>query len=250
MARLSGKTALVTGAGSGIGRAVALAFAREGANVIVSDLDEKGGLDTVEQIKKLKGNAGFVKADVASPEDNRHIVDEAIRMFGTLHIACNNAGIGGPIAPTAEYPLEGWKKVIDINLSGVFFGMRYQIPAMLKSGGGSIINIASILGAVGTANSPAYVAAKHGVVGLTKSTALEYATQNIRVNAVGPGYILTPLLTKNLTDDVLEVVKGLHPLKRLGNVEEVAALIVFLSSDEASFITGSYYPVDGGYLAQ
>jgi NAD(P)-dependent dehydrogenase (short-subunit alcohol dehydrogenase family) len=177
-------------------------------------------------------------------------VEESIKTYGTLDIACNNAGIGGPIAPTGEYPIDGWNKVINTNLSGVFYGMHYQIPAMLKKGGGVIVNMASILGTVGTANSPAYVAAKHGVVGLTKSTALEYAQRNIRVNSVGPGYIMTPLLTNNLSDEVLKYVETLHPVKRLGKPEEVAELVLFLSSDKSSFITGSYYPVDGGYLAQ
>jgi NAD(P)-dependent dehydrogenase (short-subunit alcohol dehydrogenase family) len=250
MGTLSGKIALVTGAGSGIGRAVAVAYSREGAKVIVSDLDEKGGNETVELITSHGGIAKFIKADVALPEDNRILVEESVKTYGALDIACNNAGIGGPIAPTGEYPVDGWNKVISINLSGVFYGMHYQIPAMLKKGGGVIINMASILGAVGTANSPAYVAAKHGVVGLTKATALEYAQQNIRVNSVGPGYIITPLLTNNLSDEVLKYIETLHPVKRLGKSEEVAELVLFLSSDQSSFITGSYYPVDGGYLAQ
>jgi NAD(P)-dependent dehydrogenase (short-subunit alcohol dehydrogenase family) len=250
MGTLSGKIALVTGAGSGIGRAVAVAYSREGAKVIVSDLDEKGGNETVELITSHGGIAKFIKADVALPEDNRILVEESVKTYGALDIACNNAGIGGPIAPTGEYPVDGWNKVISINLSGVFYGMHYQIPAMLKKGGGVIVNMASILGAVGTANSPAYVAAKHGVVGLTKATALEYAQQNIRVNSVGPGYIITPLLTNNLSDEVLKYIETLHPVKRLGKSEEVAELVLFLSSDQSSFITGSYYPVDGGYLAQ
>jgi NAD(P)-dependent dehydrogenase (short-subunit alcohol dehydrogenase family) len=250
MGTLSGKIALVTGAGSGIGRAVAVAYSREGAKVMVSDLDETGGNETVELITSHGGIAKFIQADVALPEDNRILVEESVKAYGALDIACNNAGIGGPIAPTGEYPIEGWNKVISINLSGVFYGMHYQIPALLNNGGGVIVNMASSLGAVGTANSPAYVAAKHGVVGLTKAAALEYAQQNIRVNSVGPGYIMTPLLTNNLSDEVLKYVETLHPVKRLGKSEEVAELVLFLSSDLSSFITGSYYPVDGGYLAQ
>ena len=151
---------------------------------------------------------------------------------------------------TGEYPVDGWRRVIDINLNGVFYGMRYQIPAMLARGGGAIVNVASILGAVGTANSPAYVTAKHGVLGLTKAAAIEYATHNIRINSVGPGYIETPLLTSTLDEAAMQAIGNLHPMKRLGTSEEVAALIVFLASDAASFITGSYHLVDGGYTAQ
>ncbi len=250
MGLLSGKVALVTGAGSGIGRAVAIMYAHEGAKVVVSDIDEKGGQETVSTIVDNGGTAKFFKADVSLPEDNRVLVEETVSTYGTLDIACNNAGIGGPLAMTGDYPLDGWNKVIGINLSGVFYGMHFQIPAMLKAGGGAIVNMASILGTVGTANSPAYVAAKHGVVGLTKATALEYAQQNIRVNSVGPGYIMTPLLTNNLSAEVLKIVEGLHPMKRLGKSEEVAELVLFLSSDQSSFMTGSYYPIDGGYLAQ
>ena len=178
------------------------------------------------------------------------MVKEAIKKYGSLDIAVNNAGIGVPIGQTGEYPINGWQKVIDINLSGVFYGMRYQIPEMLKAGGGSIVNMASILGYVGSANSPAYVAAKHGVLGLTKTAAIEYASRNIRVNAVGPGYIITPLLTKNLTEEQLESIKGLHPIGRLGEAYEVAELVLWLSSGKASFVTGSYYNIDGGYLAR
>jgi NAD(P)-dependent dehydrogenase (short-subunit alcohol dehydrogenase family) len=162
----------------------------------------------------------------------------------------NNAGIGGPLSPTGEYPVDGWDKVIAINLSGVFYGLRYQIPAMLASGGGSIVNMASILGKVGTKGSPAYVAAKHGVIGLTETAALEYADKKIRINAIGPGYILTPLLTNSLDKATLKALEGLHPMGRLGNAEEVAELALWLNSDKASFVTGSYYNVDGGYLAQ
>jgi NAD(P)-dependent dehydrogenase (short-subunit alcohol dehydrogenase family) len=250
MGSLSGKVALVTGAGSGIGRSVAVTYSREGAKVIVSDVDEEGGNETVSLITANGGIAKFIKADVSHPEDNRMLVEESVRAYGTLDIACNNAGIAGPIAPTGEYPIEGWNKVIGVNLSGVFYGMHYQIQAMLKKGGGAIVNMASILGAVGAANSPAYVAAKHGVVGLTKTSAIEYAQQNIRVNAVGPGYIMTPMLSNNLSDDMLKFIETLHPIKRLGKPEEVAELVLFLSSDQSSFITGAYYPVDGGYLAQ
>jgi NAD(P)-dependent dehydrogenase (short-subunit alcohol dehydrogenase family) len=250
MKTLENKIAIVTGAGSGIGKAVAELFAREGAKVVVSDINEQHGNDAVAAIKKSGGDAFFVKADSSSPEDNSALVDAAVKQYGGLHIAVNNAGIGGPLSPTGNYPLDGWKKVIDINLSGVFYGMRYQIPAMLKSGGGSVVNIASILGQAGTKGSPAYVAAKHGVVGLSKATALEYADQKIRVNSVGPGYIKTPLLTSSLDETAMKGLVGLHPIGRLGESEEIAELVLWLASDKASFVTGSYYAADGGYLAQ
>jgi NAD(P)-dependent dehydrogenase (short-subunit alcohol dehydrogenase family) len=247
MKLLENKIAIITGAGSGIGKAAALLFADEGAKVVVSDIAEDKGQKTVEEIKLKGGDAIFVKADTSKSEDNEALVKKALAQYGSLDIAVNNAGIGGPLAPTGEYPIDGWRKVIDINLSGVFYGMRYQIPAMLPKGG-SIVNIASILGAVGTKNSPAYVAAKHGVVGLTKAAALEYADKNIRVNSVGPGYIRTPLLTNTLDEATMEALKGLHPIGRLGEAEEVAELILWLASQKSSFVTGSYYAVDGGYL--
>jgi NAD(P)-dependent dehydrogenase (short-subunit alcohol dehydrogenase family) len=250
MKLLENKVAIVTGGGSGIGREVGISYAAEGAKVVIADIDEKGGNETVAMIKAKGGEAIFIKADSSSAEGNKALVDETVRHYGALHIACNNAGIGGPLAPTGEYPVDGWDKVIAINLSGVFYGMRYQIPAMLNAGGGAIINMASILGQVGTAFSPAYVAAKHGVVGLTKTAALEYAQQNIRINSVGPGYIMTPLITKSLTEEQLNGLVGLHPIGRLGQPEEVAELVLWLSSDKASFVTGAYYAVDGGYLAQ
>jgi NAD(P)-dependent dehydrogenase (short-subunit alcohol dehydrogenase family) len=250
MKLLENKVSIVTGGGSGIGRAVAILYAQEGAKVVVADIDEKGGNESVQLIKEKGGNAVFIKSDSSSPEGNRLLVEETIREYGKLDIACNNAGIGGPLALTGEYPIDRWEKVISINLSGVFYGMRYQIPAMLAAGGGVIVNMASILGNTGTRMSPAYVAAKHGVVGLTKATALEYADKNIRVNSVGPGYIQTPLLTKNLTEEMMKGLAAMHPIGRLGESEEVAELVLWLSSSKASFVTGSYYPVDGGYLAQ
>jgi len=250
MKLLENKVAIITGGGSGIGKAISLLYASEGAKLIVSDIDEKGGNETVSDIKANGGDAVFVKADTSNPDDSKNVVDQAIKQFGALHIAVNNAGIGGPLKPTGEYPIDGWNKVISINLSGVFYGLRYQIPAMLASGGGNIVNIASILGKVGTSGSPAYVAAKHGVIGLTEAAALEYAKQGIRVNSIGPGYIVTPLLTKTLNDAAMKGLESLHPMGRLGTAEEVAELALWLNSDKASFVTGSYYNVDGGYLAQ
>jgi NAD(P)-dependent dehydrogenase (short-subunit alcohol dehydrogenase family) len=249
MKSLENKTAIVTGAGSGIGRAIAILYAAEGARIVVSDINEKGGEETVAQIKSAGGEAIFVKADTSNPVDSKKLVDEAVKAYGALHIAVNNAGIGGPISPVGDYPVDGWDKVIAINLSGVFYGMRYQIPAMIAAGGGSIVNMASILGKVGTRGSAAYAAAKHGVIGLTEASALEYADKKIRINSVGPGYIVTPLLS-TLDDATLQVLKGMHPMGRLGTAEEVAELALWLNSDKASFVTGSYYNVDGGYLAQ
>ena len=248
---LQNKTAIVTGGGSGIGRAIALAYAREGARVVVSDIVERGGQETVRLIQQATAGAQalFFRADTSSPEENEALVRASLERFGALHVACNNAGIGGDQNPVGELSVEGWRKVIDINLSGVFYGMRAQIPRMLEAGGGAIVNMASILGQVGTANSSAYVAAKHGVAGLTKTAALEYSARGIRINAVGPGYIDTPLL-EGLPPETRQGLVSLHPIGRLGRVEEVAELVLWLSGGRASFATGAYYPVDGGYLAQ
>lgn len=194
-------------------------------------------------------NAFFVKANSASEQDNKRVVEEAVKKFGALHIAVNNAGIGGASVLTGEYPIEEWNKVININLNGVFYGMRHQLPEIEKAGG-SIINIASILGSVGFANSSAYAAAKHGVVGLTKSAAWEYGTRGVRINAVGPGFISTPLVDSSLSKEALQYLESQHAFQRLGNTNEVAEMILWLASDKSSFATGGYYPIDGGYLAK
>lgn len=250
MKTLKDKVALITGAASGIGEAAAKLFAAEGASVVVSDITEDKGTKVVEDIKKAGGKAIFVKSDTSRPEDHERLVRETVKAFGKLDIAVNNAGIGGASAPTGEYPINSWQKVIGINLSGVFYGMKYQLPEIEKAGSGSIVNIASILGQVGFENSPAYVAAKHGVVGLTKATALEYARKKIRVNSVGPGFIYTGLVNEEaMGKEVISLLEQKHAVGRLGTVDEVAELILFLASDKASFITGAYYPVDGGYLA-
>ncbi|MFZ2296430.1 MAG: SDR family NAD(P)-dependent oxidoreductase, partial [Polaromonas sp.] len=191
---LKNKVALITGASSGIGRAVALIWSREGAKVVVSDINAQAGEETAALVRAQGGDALFVAADVGNPADGEALVARVVEKYGRLDVACNNAGIGGPNAPTADYPLDGWAQVININLSGVFYGMKYQIAAMLKTGGGSIINMASILGAVGFAGAPAYTAAKHGVLGLTQAAALEYSAQGVRINAVGPGFIHTPMI--------------------------------------------------------
>ncbi len=244
---LKGKVALVTGAGSGIGEAIARRFAADGATVAVADIDETLAKEVAESIG---GSALAAAVDVSNPGSVEELVERIVRETGRLDIAVNNAGIGGVSAPVAEYPLDGWRKVIGVNLDGVFYGMRYQIPAMLKNGGGSIVNISSILGSVGFAQSAAYVSAKHGVVGLTKAAAIEYSKAGVRVNAVGPGFIETPLLRKPESAEIVAGVGPLHPIGRLGRPEEVAAVVAFLAGDEASFVTGSYYTVDGAYTAQ
>lgn len=246
------QVALVTGASSGIGRECALLFAREGARVVVSDINEQGGQETVKLIKAAGGEAVFKAANVAEASSVAALVDFTMQTYGGLHLLVNNAGIGGDQAPTADYTLEGWDRIIAINQSGVFYGMKYAIPAMLKSGGGAIVNLASILGAVGFANSLGYVAAKHALLGMTQVTALEYSAQGVRVNAVGPGFIETPMLSglDTLGPEVKQMLVQAHPIGRMGRPEEVAELVVWLCSPRASFCTGAYYPVDGGYLAQ
>ncbi|HEY3475597.1 MAG TPA: glucose 1-dehydrogenase [Anaerolineales bacterium] len=246
-----GKVALVTGGSSGIGQAACHLYAREGAQVVVSDIDEKRGDETVRTIQQNSGDAVFVRADVSKPEDCQALVAAALEKYGRLDIAFNNAGIGGEANLTAEYSIEGWQKVIEINLSSVFYSMKYEIPAILQNGGGAIVNMASILGRVAFQNSPAYVAAKHGVVGLTKTAAVEYAKQGLRINSVGPGFIRTPLISSLEEDQqTRDLLISLHPVGRLGESEEVAELVIWLSSEKASFVTGGYYAIDGGYLAQ
>lgn len=253
MGAFEGKIALVTGGGSGIGREAALGLARGGAKIVVCDVDEAGGAESVSLIEQAGSEAIFVKTDVAKAEQVEAAVAAGVEAFGGLHIVINNAGIGGEANLTGEYSLEGWHKVIDVNMHGVFYGMRYGIPAILASGGGSIVNVSSILGLVGWATAPAYVASKHAVAGLTKAAAVEYATQGIRVNSVHPGFIETPLLTKaGITPgtDGYNFIASKHAMNRLGQAGEVANIIVWLCSEEASFVTGSNYTVDGGYTCQ
>lgn len=246
MKKLEGKVAIVTGAGSGIGRAIAARYAEEGAKVVLSDISEQGGRESLEMIKATGAEAIFVKADVSKPADHEALVKAAVKSYKGLHIACNNAGITAPDTPTADFLIEDWDRVISVNLSGVFYGMKYQIPAMLESGGGSIINMSSVLGQVGFPGGCGYVASKHGIIGLTKATALEYAKEGVRINCVGPGFIKTPII--EVVDE--EALVPLHPIGRLGETHEVTGIVVLLSSDDASFMTGGFYPVDGGYLAQ
>lgn len=245
MADFTGKVAIVTGAGSGIGRATALAYAREGARVIVSDINEPGAEAAARAIRDAGGEATAVRTDVSVPDECAALVNTAVTRYGRLDCACNNAGIGGESNRLADMSIEGWHRVIAVNLSSVFYCMKYQIPAMLAHGGGAIVNMSSILGAVGFAKAGGYVAAKHALLGLTQTAALEYSANGIRANAVGPAFIRTPLI-KGLEETALP----LHPIGRLGEPEEVAELVLFLTSPRSAFITGAYYPIDGGYLAQ
>ncbi|MBK7427176.1 MAG: SDR family oxidoreductase [Saprospiraceae bacterium] len=246
---MENKTVIITGAASGIGKATAVLFAKQGASIVISDIHEDEGRATTENIVASGGKATFFKTDVTRPEDLESLINFTLKKYNRLDIAVNNAGISGELNTIADMSIEGWQKVIAVNLNSIFYGMKFQIPAMLKSGGGSIVNISSILGAVGFAGSAAYTAAKHGVIGLTQTAALEYSSQNIRVNSVGPGFIDTPLL--NVLDvEMKNQLASLHPIGRLGQSEEVAELIYWLSCDKSSFVTGSYYPIDGGYLAR
>ena len=246
---LAGKSALVTGGAKGIGRAIALAYAREGANVVVADLDDGEAENTIRLIEQRGGSAFYQRADATCAEDHDALVAAALAAFGRLDIACNNAGIRGETALTADLTLEQWQQVIDVNLTGVFLGIRSQIPAMLRNGGGAIVNVASILGKVGRKGIAPYVSAKHGVVGLTQTVAWEYGSAGIRINCVGPGYINTSW-TQQHEPARRAALAAQHAPGRLGEAEEVAELVVWLSSDRASFVTGTYYAVDGGYLAR
>ena len=244
-----GKVAIVTGGGSGIGEACARTLAAGGAKVVVADYDAENGEKVADAIRSDGGDALFVATDVSRPEQAEAMVARTVEAYGRLDVAVNNAGVSGPLAPAGEYPLDGWARVIAINLSGVFYCLRYEIPALRAAGGGSIVNMASILGSVGFAGAPAYTAAKHGVVGLTKAAALDHAADGIRVNSVGPAFIRTPMLGV-LDEGRMAGITALHPAGRLGESQEVANLVAFLCSDDASFLTGGYYLADGGYTAR
>lgn len=251
--RVEGKVALVTGAGAGIGRASAIAFAREGAKVVVADVDVESGEATAHTIEKSGGQAIFVKADVSQRSEVEAMVRKAIDVYGRLDCAFNNAGIGGSVGiPLADYDEEVWDRVININLKGVWLCMKYELPQMLKQGGGAIVNMASVAGLVGGQLGVAYFASKHGVVGLTKAAAIEYGQSAIRINAVCPGVIRTRMGDSLFQDNPKAEARliGLHPIGRLGTPEEVAESVVWLCSDASSFITGHAMPVDGGFVAR
>jgi NAD(P)-dependent dehydrogenase (short-subunit alcohol dehydrogenase family) len=250
--RLQGKVALVTGGGSGIGRASALACAREGAKVVISDIAIAGGEETVRMVKAAGGEATFVEADASKATEVEVLINKVVETYGRLDCAFNNAGIEGEIQQTTECSEENWDRVLAVNLKGVWLCMKYEIPVMLKQGSGAIVNTSSVAGLVGFQGLPAYVASKHGVAGLTKTAALEYAKSGIRVNAVCPGVINTPMVARLFSNQPHwgETVQAMEPVARMGKPEEVAEAVVWLCSDAASFVTGSAMAVDGGMVAQ
>lgn len=249
--QFDGKVALVTGGGSGIGRAGALAFAREGAKVVVADVVVEGGQETAEMIKQDGGEATFVKTDVSKAAEVEALVNKAVGTYGRLDYAFNNAGILGEMCPVADCTEENFDRVISVNLKGVWLSMKYEIPQMIKQGGGAIVNTSSVAGVSGGPGIPAYAASKHGVAGLTKTAALEYAQAGIRVNAVCPGGIRTPMVDLYTHGDpeAEAQMAAMHPLGRMGEPEEIANAVVWLCSDAASFVTGHPMVIDGGSVA-
>jgi NAD(P)-dependent dehydrogenase (short-subunit alcohol dehydrogenase family) len=249
MGSLDGRVALVTGGGAGIGRASARIFAREGAQVVVADIDDTHGAETVSLVERAGGEASFVHADVSSAEDVEGMVHHAVERFGGVDCAMNNAGMGTGGQPVAEYPIDEWNRAIAVMLTGVFLGMKYEVPAMLARGGGAIVNTSSGAGLTGYAGQSGYVAAKHGVIGLTRTVALEYGAQGVRVNAICPGTARTPMVEVALDHfpDIAEHLVSLHPIGRIATAEEIAEAAVWLCTDAASFVLGAALPVDGGY---
>lgn len=256
-ASLQGKVALVTGAGSGIGRASARAFAREGASVVVSDIDHEGGQATVRLIEKAGGEASFVAADVADHDQVKSLITRTVELYGSLDCAHNNAGIEGATVPIADYGVADFDRIVSINLRGVFLSLKEELPVMVAQGSGAIVNTSSTFGVVGVENCCGYVATKHAVAGITKAAALEYARQGVRINAVCPGAIQTPMLDRFLggqsdedPQQLADVFADAEPVGRLGQPEEIAEAVVWLCSDAASFVTGHAMPVDGAWTAR
>ncbi|MEO0918494.1 MAG: SDR family oxidoreductase [Pseudomonadota bacterium] len=256
MGLLSGKVALVTGGAAGIGRSTALAFASEGAQVMVSDVNDAGGSETVQMIKQAGGKAAYQSANVSKAADVSELVSATVTAFGKIDCAVNNAGIEGKIVPFTEQPEDNFDAIIGVNLKGVFFCLQAEIAEMIRTGGGAIVNLSSIAGLIGFPGLSPYVASKHGVIGLTKNAALEYAQAGIRVNAVCPGGVDTRMLdslAEQATEGAqtsTEMMAPLHPMGRIGTPQEIANLIVWLCSPQAAFITGTAIPIDGGYVAQ
>lgn len=247
--RFAHSSAIVTGSARGIGREIALRLACDGAHVVVSDLDEHGASEVAAEIEKEGGFAQALAGDVTDLEYQTQMIVAAQQM-APLKMAVNNAGILGPTAAIPEYSVESWRKVIEVNLNAVFYGLRAQLPAIASSGGGAIVNIASIVGSVGFAEFGAYVSSKHAVVGLTKCAAWEYGTKGVRVNSVGPGFVRTPMVEGPFPEEALHALESEHAFNRLAHPAEIANAVAFLLSDEASFISGSYHPVDAGYTAR
>jgi NAD(P)-dependent dehydrogenase (short-subunit alcohol dehydrogenase family) len=249
---IADSTAIVTGGSTGIGRSCAERFGEEGANVVIADVNVEDAERTAEIVREAGGEATFVETDVSDPEDVEAMVETALDAYGGLDFAFNNAGIEGETEPAGEHPLDNWEQVIDVNLKGVFLGMKYEIPAMLETGGGAVVNTSSIAGLVAFAGLSPYVASKHGVLGLTKTAAVEYAGEGVRVNAISPGVIDTPMVQRSEEDDpeMMEQVTAATPQGRLGEPEEIGDAAVWLCSDDASFVTGETLVIDGGYVAQ
>lgn len=250
---LKDKVVIITGAATGIGRATAVSFAKAGAKLVIADINQAGLEETLNLVNKENAEAVMLKTDVSAPKQIQKMVEHTLSTFGRLDIACNNAGTEGVMKKTADYTLDEWDQMMDVNLRGQWLCMKYEIPAMLETGAGSIINMASILGTVGFEEAAVYSASKHGLIGLTKTAALEYAKDHIRINAIGPAFIETPMLERagiTTNEETREGVVALHAVGRLGRAEEIADAVLWLASEKSSFVTGHTLLVDGGYTAR